>query len=75
MMMRLPAFSRGRLQFDANTTPVPSRQALCRGSAAPDADARDKPEHDERGVGAFSRGRLCGLLGNRGSVRLTAIRP
>ncbi|NKM04330.1 hypothetical protein GFM29_10890 [Rhizobium leguminosarum bv. viciae] len=24
---------------------------LCRGSAAPAADARDKPEHDERGVG------------------------
>lgn len=24
MMMRLPAFSSGRLQFDANTTPFPS---------------------------------------------------
>ncbi|NKK76554.1 hypothetical protein GFL51_03495 [Rhizobium leguminosarum bv. viciae] len=28
-----------------------SSSALCRGSAAPVADARDKPEHDERGVG------------------------
>ncbi|TBF40811.1 hypothetical protein ELG83_11665 [Rhizobium leguminosarum] len=28
-----------------------SSSALCRGSAAPAADARDKPEHDERGVG------------------------
>ncbi|NKL80368.1 hypothetical protein GFL84_36405 [Rhizobium leguminosarum bv. viciae] len=31
-----------------------SSSALCRGSAAAVADARDKPEHDERGVG-----RLC----------------
>ncbi|TAU87675.1 hypothetical protein ELI41_03330 [Rhizobium leguminosarum] len=30
-----------------------SSSALCRGSATyqPGADARDKPEHDERGVG------------------------
>ncbi|RUM13218.1 hypothetical protein EFB14_13060 [Rhizobium fabae] len=26
-----------------------SSSALCRGSAAPDADTRDKPEHDARG--------------------------
>ncbi|NKL77224.1 hypothetical protein GFL84_36365 [Rhizobium leguminosarum bv. viciae] len=26
---------------------------MCRGSAAPAADARDKPEHDEREVGRF----------------------
>ncbi|NKK72516.1 hypothetical protein GFM13_19455 [Rhizobium leguminosarum bv. viciae] len=31
-----------------------SSSALCRGSAAPAADARDKPKHDERKVG-----RLC----------------
>ncbi|TAV49553.1 hypothetical protein ELI30_15195 [Rhizobium leguminosarum] len=31
-----------------------SFSALCRGPAAPVAGARDKPEHDERGVG-----RLC----------------
>ncbi|NKM29087.1 hypothetical protein GFM18_31435 [Rhizobium laguerreae] len=30
------------------------RPCVCRGSAAPAADARDKPEHDEREVG-----RLC----------------
>ncbi|NKJ76638.1 hypothetical protein ELI13_10875 [Rhizobium ruizarguesonis] len=28
-----------------------SFSALCRRSAVPAADARDKPEHDERGVG------------------------
>ncbi|NKM77496.1 hypothetical protein GFL84_09160 [Rhizobium leguminosarum bv. viciae] len=31
-----------------------SSSALCRGSAKPAVDTRDKPEHDERGVG-----RLC----------------
>ncbi|NKM05781.1 hypothetical protein GFM29_18500 [Rhizobium leguminosarum bv. viciae] len=29
--------------------------ALCRGSAAPIADARDKPEHDGRGCRVLSR--------------------
>ncbi|NKL32755.1 hypothetical protein GFL49_02735 [Rhizobium leguminosarum bv. viciae] len=28
-----------------------SSSALCRGSATSVADARDKPEHDDRGVG------------------------
>ncbi|PDS77401.1 hypothetical protein CO667_17250 [Rhizobium sp. L43] len=40
-----------------------SSSALCRGSAEPSADARDKPEHDERGVGRFCR------LSDRGAIR------
>ncbi|TBF83360.1 hypothetical protein ELG61_14530 [Rhizobium leguminosarum] len=41
---------------------------LCRGSAAPDADARDKPKHDGRRVGASSRRRFCDFLGGDGSM-------
>ncbi|RFB82246.1 hypothetical protein B5K08_31595 [Rhizobium leguminosarum bv. trifolii] len=40
-----------------------SSSALCRGSAERVADARDKPEHDGRGLGAALRQQSEPLLG------------
>ncbi|NKK76633.1 hypothetical protein GFL51_03890 [Rhizobium leguminosarum bv. viciae] len=47
----------GHFRLLTNVLHSTSSSALCRGSAAYQriADARDKPEHDERGVGQLSQ--------------------